>query len=865
MKKGGINNTFKKIIHRSPEMVFLVDNSSPYWIFYANRAFEKQIGEFLKEKSLAGLGLDVSSYLFKEELIIPFEDKYYLFNVDFPDGNTDYFLFYNGKEIGVKGKPDYQEAQKFYNSPNDILAITTENFFTWVNGSVKDILGYAPEDLVNVELDQFLHPEEEEELKEKLGELKTSGEKQQKIVHRFLTKEEKFVWLEWHVQFERDKYYFIGRDISGFQLASHNLNFLETLFDKIPGMVILADPSGKILKANHEATTFFVPTDGGFENTSHSGLIAFFKDKKVWQQILKKLVDQSEFDLNKVCLQKEGEEKFFDLRFRKFPDQDSFNILLTLNQVQEISAQVNGHQQHEDFLKHLTEQVPGILFQLVLSQEGKMKFPYLNPGSLNIFGGDKAFLGKEADFNYFLSKVHPKDVGEIVSTTVNSAKNLIPWKSQFRIRVGKKKEYRWMMGSAMPAELSNGEVHWYGCLSDITEVKLFEKKLKKAKETAEATSKIKSDFISMISHEIRTPLNAISGSVYSLLNEPHSHPQEMALNTINFAVDNLITMINDLLDFQKMEANKVKLENKSFNMRELLTQVINGLKYQAQESKNKLHLVVSDRLDLEVLGDKTRLIQVINNLVTNALKFTNEGKVDVTATLIREDEKQVEVFIEVKDTGIGIAKENFDKVFNDFDQVNQSFNKKYGGTGLGMSITKKILHKMGSEIKLESEPGVGSTFYFELKLDKVPRKLLEEEKVLGHVPEEKGLPSETVKVLFAEDNDVNALVVSKIMKRWGYECDRVNNGLEAVEAVDKKKYDLILMDIQMPIMDGFTASEIIKKKQNIPIIALTAASKAEVLDKIEKSGMERFLSKPIDAVELHQNINELVSGKSYMP
>ncbi|MDN3670279.1 ATP-binding protein [Echinicola jeungdonensis] len=863
MKKGGINNTFKKIIHQSPEMVFLVDNSSPYWIFYSNRAFEKQIGESLKEKNLAGLGLDVSSYLFKEELIIPFNEKYYLFKVEFPNENSDYFLFYNGKEIGTKGGADYNESQKFNNSPNDILAIATDNFFTWVNGSVKNVLGYSPDELINVELDHFLHPDEREAFKERLKEINSSGQDQIKIVHRFLTKNGDYSWVEWHVQVDEEKYYLIGRDINEFQELSQDLNFQNSLFDKIPEMVVLAGPTGDIIKANLEAASFFGVEESRLGDSLHAGLTSFFMDKKVWQDALINLEGTPDYKIEKVRLQNEGIEKSFDISLRKIPIEDSFNILLAFNEIKE-EGKEDVLQKNVQFLKHLTDQVPGLLFQLVLDQEGKMNFPYLNTGSLNVFGSEKAFNEKDNDFNYFISKVHPKDIGKIVSSTVNSAKNLVPWKSQFRIKLGEGKGYRWMLGSAMPTELDNGEVHWYGYLSDIDEVKQFEKKLKKSKESAEKASKLKSEFISMISHEIRTPLNAISGSVYSLLNEPHSHPQEMALNTINFAVDNLIIMINDLLDFQKMEANKMELEKQPFNLKLLLNQVINGLQYQAQESKNNLHLVVSDRLDVEVLGDKIRLIQVINNLVTNALKFTNEGKVDVTATLVQENEEQVEVFIEVKDTGIGIAKENFEKVFNDFDQVNQTFSKKYGGTGLGMSITKKILERMGSEIKLESELGVGSTFYFELILGKAPGKGQLVDEALMPAPEEIQTSSENVQVLFAEDNDVNALVVGKIMKRWGYDCDRVNNGQEAVEAVDKKKYDLILMDIQMPVMDGFTASEIIKKKQDIPIIALTAASKAEVLNKIEKSGMERFLSKPIDAVELHQNIKELVNGKSYM-
>ncbi|WP_236252792.1 ATP-binding protein [Echinicola sp. 20G] len=511
----------------------------------------------------------------------------------------------------------------------------------------------------------------------------------------------------------------------------------------------------------------------------------------------------------------------------------------------------------ENFFKNLLDKIPTALFQMVMDDRGKMSFKYFSEsrkGMFDVYGKDKDHF-KSIDF--LLSRVHPDDIGMVLKTIVYSTRSMSHWRCEFRIIINPDEGPRWVIGVASPESLPSG-INWYGSIIDIADIKERELALESAKKAAEESSRTKSDFISMITHEIRTPLNAISGSVYSLFGEEHSKLQEGPLNTINFAVDNLIIMINDLLDFQKIESGKMSIESKPFNVKQLLGQVVNGLKYQAHESKNQVNLIVSDRLDIKVLGDKVRLSQVLNNLMTNALKFTNEGRVNLTATLVQDTENQVRVYFEVKDTGIGIAREDFKKVFNEFDQVNHSFDVKYGGTGLGMPITKRLLENMGSQIQLESEVGVGSTFFFEITFD----KYFAENNIEVYKPTivETETPLEKTLVLLAEDNDVNAIVIMKIIRRWGFECERVCNGAEALRAVDLKSYDIILMDLQMPVMDGYEAARLIKEKTSIPIIALTAASKSELQNRMEDRLMDSFISKPIDALELQGRIKELVKA-----
>jgi CheY-like chemotaxis protein/two-component sensor histidine kinase len=314
-------------------------------------------------------------------------------------------------------------------------------------------------------------------------------------------------------------------------------------------------------------------------------------------------------------------------------------------------------------------------------------------------------------------------------------------------------------------------------------------------------------------------------------------------------------MINDLLDYQKIEAGKLTLENNPMNLKEVVNQVVKGLEFHAKDSRNKLVLNIQEELNQDVKGDKVRLAQVLNNLVTNALKFTNNGEVEINVKLIENSEEKIKVYFSVKDTGIGIAKEHQSRIFNQFDQIQHSFSKKYGGTGLGLSITKRLLEQMDSQIGLESELGLGSTFFFEIVFEKTKKQTLP----IQQKENVSSLPFSKIKLLMAEDNDVNALVLGKIIKKWGIDYDRVNNGQEAVDAVKNEKYDCVLMDIQMPVMDGFEATRLIKSISDVPVLALSAAAKQDLIEKIDQSGFTGYVSKPIDASELLKKIKEVLN------
>lgn len=981
MKERGINNTFKKIIYESSEMVFLADDTYPYNIFYTNVAFDKGIGQFLEEKTLVGLGLDINSYIFNEELIVDFEGREFVFNLELPQENgSNYFLFYKGKELKSKGMPSKKDTHQFFKNWNDIIGIGQENFLSWVSESVENVLGYNQEEVTNVELCQFFHADDLPKAQLLVQNIK-AGTQQNQLIARMIHKNGDFVWMNWQINFLEGKFYILGRDISseqqaiedrewkhelfklgekvsksgvweiilpdnttywseelytiheidkpeiftieqtilyflpefrtqvqksmtelmaignGFDIKGkirtqkgnekwvrilgkalfkenevykvygtfqdisdefHLLNELglfKEMFDLSPEAILVSDVSGKIIFTNQEANqkldfspevntastirdidTKFVEESSWTDHVSH----LTNEKSRIYQSSLKKS-NGSEYQVEVNCNLIEIQGKKYIISFAR----DISDRIILEKSLQESS----------DFLLHLTEQVPGALYQFVLDKEGEMTFSYLSPGIKDLLGVREEEFNSMKNIGQAINKVHPEDIAQVLTSTVASARTLKPWACQFRLIEPVNGNFKWVLGAAKPELLENGDVVWYGYLTDISEQKRFENNLKSAREQAERASQIKSEFLSMISHELRTPLNAISGSVYSLLQDDHTSIQASALNTINFAVDNLIIMINDLLDYQKIEAGKLTLENNPMNLKNVVGQVINGLEFHAKDSRNKLSLHMLEELNIDVKGDKVRLAQVLNNLITNALKFTQNGRVDVTLKLKESKEGKAKVYFEVKDTGIGIAKEHQARIFDQFDQIQHSFSKKYGGTGLGLSITKKLLEQMNSNISMESELGVGSVFSFEVEFEKINKV---------HTPVPVAIePAETsirkVKLLMAEDNDVNALVLGKIIKKWGLEYDRVYNGQEAVDAVKINNYDCVLMDIQMPVMDGFEATRIIKTISNVPVLALSAAAKQDLLEKIEESGFTGYVSKPIDAAELLKKIKEVVA------
>lgn len=379
--------------------------------------------------------------------------------------------------------------------------------------------------------------------------------------------------------------------------------------------------------------------------------------------------------------------------------------------------------------------------------------------------------------------------------------------------------------------------------------------LKRAKEQAEAATKTKEQFLSTMSHEIRTPLNAIIGMTHLLKN--NSLEGEMAENIeiLEFSAQNLLSLINSVLDISKMEAGKMAFEQAEFDLPALIQNTVEIFKARADEKNILLRSNIDKNIPKSLLGDSTRLSQILNNLIGNAIKFTDEGTVTITVRLLHHKTEKVEVLFAVSDTGIGISPEKINSIFEDFSQAEEDTSRKYGGTGLGLAITKQLVELQGGTINVMSTMMVGSTFSFQLgfKIGKV-QAITKNLPDATHIKNLRG-----VNILVVEDNKVNQILAKKFLSNWGAKYQVAENGQVAVDLFKNNDFDVILMDLQMPVMDGYESARqmrLLEEQTNkfTPIIALTASTLLNERERIVQVGMNDFLSKPFNPNELYQKI-----------
>ncbi|MEM6764165.1 MAG: ATP-binding protein [Bacteroidota bacterium] len=424
-------------------------------------------------------------------------------------------------------------------------------------------------------------------------------------------------------------------------------------------------------------------------------------------------------------------------------------------------------------------------------------------------------------------------------------------------------------GRIFPIDLSiskietSGEAVYIAIVRDISTRKEFQRALITAKEEAERMATAKTNFLSNMSHEIRTPMNAVIGLTNILLQEEPRQDQIDSLKALKFSGENLLVLINDILDYNKIESGKLEFEKIDFGLKDIVQSINKGLGVKAEKKKIKLDFVLGQGVPRVIMGDPTRLTQILNNLVGNAIKFTEKGSVTLDIQLEEKVNDDLWLNFRVIDTGIGIPEDKLDHIFESFTQTNSTITRKYGGTGLGLAITKRLLELQGSEIKVSSKEDVGSTFYFTLKVGVSKKKV----KDLHNLAEEEGLlrTFNGEKILLVEDNKVNQIVASRFLKKWGLSMDIADNGKIATELVQENEYMLVLMDLQMPEMDGYTATKVIRqmdgeKFEKLPIIALTASALALTRIKVKETGMDGHVSKPFKPVELNHKIAKFLHG-----
>lgn len=417
-----------------------------------------------------------------------------------------------------------------------------------------------------------------------------------------------------------------------------------------------------------------------------------------------------------------------------------------------------------------------------------------------------------------------------------------------------------MMLSTVLLEIDEDGGDWFGGESNLSKINRLQSlisNLKSKKNQAESVAEMKSSFLANMSHEIRTPMNGIMGLTKLLLNTELSEKQNEYLRAIESSSDTLLVIINDILDISKIEAGKLSIEKKDFLFKNLLSSVI-GV-FEGKAAEKGIQIVASyheNELPDVLVGDSVRLNQILYNLISNAVKFTPSGSVELKVSPLRRNSNDITFCFEVLDTGIGMTKEQQGKVFDAFSQANSSTTRKFGGTGLGLSIVKKLVELQGGEIRVKSEPEVGTTFSFRLTY---PYKSINESNVIK--TDTLGVTNLTgVKILLVEDNPVNQLVATDLLEEVSALVEVANNGLEGLAVFEKGDFDIVLMDMQMPVMDGYEAiSNLRAKGFKTPVIALTAHITEREVEKCMQAGADEYLSKPYKPQDLYSKIAGLLN------
>jgi PAS domain S-box-containing protein len=468
-----------------------------------------------------------------------------------------------------------------------------------------------------------------------------------------------------------------------------------------------------------------------------------------------------------------------------------------------------------------------------------------------------------------LGKIHPEDKERERDITRKYLAHEIPeYKDTYRMR-HKDGSWRWIMSRAIALWDADGRPYrMIGSNTDITEQKTLEKALMAARDKAESANQAKLEFLANISHELRTPMNAVVGLANILmLNGSTPAKQRECITTLQLSAQSLMSLINDLLDIAKFEGSDVKLEHIPFNLAEMIEEIVTIMSVKAEEKNIELLINYSPMLNTEFIGDPLRLRQILMNLTGNAVKFTAKGSVTVhVESKRREKSNNIDLTVNVIDTGIGIKSDKLDTVFNKFSQADTSITRKYGGTGLGLSICKTLVTLMNGTISVKSTPRKGSRFIVTIPLQLGPKGIVAWKggpRGAGHDAAGSSGPAgdpDKPLVLLVEDYKPNVLVAGMLLENLGYRYEVASNGKKALRKLEHRHFDMILMDVQMQEMDGLETTRHIRKLEKkkhlprMPIIAMTAHALADDRERCLKAGMDDYISKPFNPKELQEKL-----------
>ncbi|WP_440115774.1 PAS domain S-box protein [Paenibacillus sp. QZ-Y1] len=760
-------------------------------------------------------------------------------------------------EVERKLKETQEKYQMLADHAQDLITTSSlDGKLLYVSPSVYPLLGYRPEEVTGKFLKDYCYPGDYPELLE----LSTNGNGCKMRVRH---KEGHYIWVETLAkpvageQDESTQIVSISRDITQQKNTERRLREsrqrYKSLFEHNPAAVYSLDLEGKYSAVNRNLVKMLDVPRGqliGQSFLSHLDPCEVQSGKAYFE-----LVKQGKPQQYETRIVNSGGRKV-DVSILNVPilvDQELVGVYGIVSDITERKDYMERIQelskQHALILNSVTEGIYG------LDADGITMF--INPAAASMFGYEaEEFVNKSSHPIIHHSRADgshlPKDDCPIHMTVMDgqcrTVKEDVFWR---------KDGTSFLVEYQVTPIIDEGQIRGAVIVfNDVTG----DREIVRAKETAELAAQAKSEFLSMVSHEIRTPMNGIVGMTELLISTDLSEEQREYAEIIRESGDALLNILNDILDFSKLESGKMAIAYEPFSLREMLEQVAELFSPGAEKKQLKIRYRLNPDIPQFMVGDAMRIRQILVNLVSNALKFTDQGSIDVSVDIIHGNRPELSMLdFAVKDTGIGIPEDKLDQLFQSFSQLHPVINRKYGGTGLGLVISKRLVEIMGGSIGVESEDGEGSTFRFAIPSTSVDAAA---EQSARQFKDDRTRQGDKVarRILVAEDHPVNRKILTEYLEKLGYQADVCSNGVEAIEAISQNAYDIVLMDLQMPVMDGLKATDLVHRlipQERIPaIIAVTGNAKREDKEACLEIGMRDFISKPVMLSELKRVLQQ---------
>ncbi|MGI4749896.1 MAG: PAS domain S-box protein [Janthinobacterium lividum] len=736
------------------------------------------------------------------------------------------------------------QFQSLFNNSGEIHCISDlEGKIEFINNSAEQILGYKVEEFIGRSILDFCAPDDQQVIQTMQNSLQ-QGEDRLEFSAKVIAKNGDIRWFSINNVNENGLWLSNARDVTKQILAEQELQQLSLVASHVTNGVVINDANNNILWVNKAFTTI---TGYALADVKGHQLSRIITGEQTDPQILEYAEHQvnknSSFTIELLAYKKNQDSIWLSVVNSVILDEHG-----KTNRSIEILKDITERKQIEYDLQTLSAVVTKSEVGVLIRNE-KEELIWLNKAAEKMLGWNLYELKGTALDSRF--------VGELTNIDAyDKAKQNVSNHQAYEVELLVYKKDRtpiWLLIHSTPLHNSEGVVERHlGILMDISARKKAEEELIRTREKALQLSRAKETFISVMSHEIRTPINAVIGMSRVLLEENPAPYQLENLNILKFSSENLLKLVNDILDFTKIETGNMQLESVPVDLKQLARQTLHTLTFKLENNNLALNLDIDPKIPELVLADSTRLYQILMNLLGNAIKFTARGEVKLSLSLEKETPELVLIKFCVSDTGIGIAADKLKFIFEAYSQASTETTRKYGGTGLGLTITQKLIELHQSVIEVKSEVGRGSDFCFQISFK---RTSVEQQKPITNILFEQIMAN----VLVADDNQINRTLAKKILAKWGMEADFAATGLEAYEMAMVKDYDLILMDLHMPVMDGLEATKLIRKQpqekyKTIPIIALTGSVFGLDLENLHQDGLTDHFLKPYTPEGLYNKI-----------